>query len=181
MPEIKSTLDLVMERTRHLTLSEEEKKAAQREEQLKKVPGYAQRFSEGLWNRDRLKKELDQVPDEFREEVIRQLIRHFLSELGLEEKDRKSLEGLQYLAQDKDRIWVNQIGEVITSFEKAEKEQLPALEERMKAELSALGIGGSAVVVRGDTAPQWKTQKLDFQRRLREIRAAWEAAPEMRA
>ncbi len=43
MAEIKSTLDLVMEKTRDLVLSREERKAMEREEQMKKVPAAVQR------------------------------------------------------------------------------------------------------------------------------------------
>ena len=44
MAEIKSTLDLVMERTRHLTLSESEKTAQSAAEAQKRVAGLVQRY-----------------------------------------------------------------------------------------------------------------------------------------
>jgi hypothetical protein len=40
MAEIKSTLDLVLEKTKHLKLSAEEKAEMQMQDFLKKVPGY---------------------------------------------------------------------------------------------------------------------------------------------
>ncbi len=50
MSEIKSTLDLVMERTRHLSLSEEEKKRQQTEQFEKRLQGLLQQYADGALN-----------------------------------------------------------------------------------------------------------------------------------
>ncbi|MDJ0804906.1 MAG: hypothetical protein QNI97_18670 [Desulfobacterales bacterium] len=47
MGEIKSTLDLVMERTRHLSLSEEERQHQQAEEFEKRLQGLLQQYADG--------------------------------------------------------------------------------------------------------------------------------------
>ncbi|MDD2603713.1 MAG: hypothetical protein PHF66_02740 [Desulfobacteraceae bacterium] len=54
MGEIKSTLDLVMARTRHLTLSETEKRQQQREEGRKRLAGLIQQYEDGLLSPQRL-------------------------------------------------------------------------------------------------------------------------------
>ena len=46
MGEIKSTLDLVMDKTRHLTLSDEEKQEQKEKEFRKKLKGPAQKFQD---------------------------------------------------------------------------------------------------------------------------------------
>ena len=48
MAEIKSTLDLVLERTKNLTLTEEEKKSLQRKELEGKIRGWGQKYLDGL-------------------------------------------------------------------------------------------------------------------------------------
>jgi len=55
MGEIKSTLDLVMERTRHLALSEEEKEAHQREDFAKRLQGLLQQYADGAMAVDELR------------------------------------------------------------------------------------------------------------------------------
>ena len=173
MAEIKSTLDLVMEKTKHLTLSEEEKKAAERDEQLKKVPGYVQRFLEGTWGIRHLETELGQFATDIGSEMTRHLIEGLLSELDPEERGEKCLEGLEHLAREEERIWVDQIRDVLTSFKKVKQQKLPLFEEQMRTNLSALGIGGDAVVIRPNHSPEWREMEQDYRRQLREIETAW--------
>ena len=54
MGEIKSTLDLVMERTRHLSLSAEEKEEQQREDFAKRLQGFLQQYADGALTTDAL-------------------------------------------------------------------------------------------------------------------------------
>ncbi len=50
MSEIKSTLDLVMERTRHLSLSEEEKKSQQQAAYAKRLQGLLQQYGDQIFS-----------------------------------------------------------------------------------------------------------------------------------
>lgn len=54
MAEIKSTLDLVMERTRHLTMSAEEKAGQEKEEFEKKFKGLLQQYEDNILSADEL-------------------------------------------------------------------------------------------------------------------------------
>jgi len=58
MGEIKSTLDLVMEKTRHLTLSAEEKIDREKEEAKKGLNGFLQKYKDNVINLEELTKEL---------------------------------------------------------------------------------------------------------------------------
>jgi hypothetical protein len=59
--EIKSTLDLVLEKTRHLTLSEEEKAVQQREVSLKRLSGLLQKFGDLALSSEHLAGGLDEI------------------------------------------------------------------------------------------------------------------------
>ena len=59
MGEIKSTLDLVMEKTRHLTLSQEEKDSQKKVEVHKRLKGLVQKYRDNLLKKDGLGKELE--------------------------------------------------------------------------------------------------------------------------
>jgi hypothetical protein len=65
MGEIKSTLDLVMERTRHLTLSEEEKSAQNRSAYQKKLGGVIQKFLDGALRPEEVGRELSGIEADF--------------------------------------------------------------------------------------------------------------------
>ncbi|RJQ50526.1 MAG: hypothetical protein C4530_21370 [Desulfobacteraceae bacterium] len=61
MGEIKSTMDIVMEKTRHLTLSREEKEAQRKEEIGKSLKGLVVRFKDGILTMERLAEELKSI------------------------------------------------------------------------------------------------------------------------
>lgn len=50
MGEIKSTLDIVMEKTKHLSMTHEEKLANEKEEVQAAVRGLAQKYNESICN-----------------------------------------------------------------------------------------------------------------------------------
>ena len=58
MGEIKSTLDLVMERTRHLSLSDEEKQLQQTEAFEKRLQGLLQQYDDGALTVDKLRERI---------------------------------------------------------------------------------------------------------------------------
>jgi hypothetical protein len=58
MAEIKSTLELVLERTRHLTLTEEEKREHALAEFKKSLSGLIQRYQDGVLTPDRFREDL---------------------------------------------------------------------------------------------------------------------------
>jgi hypothetical protein len=67
MAEIKSTIDLIMERTKNLSLSEEEKTAIRRREAEGKAKGWIQRYRDGMATLRDLKKEYAEEKKEFPE------------------------------------------------------------------------------------------------------------------
>jgi hypothetical protein len=63
MGEIKSTLDLVMEKTRHLSMSEDEKKAQQQEETRKVLRGFILKYRDQILQQEQFEKELNRLSD----------------------------------------------------------------------------------------------------------------------
>ena len=61
MGEIKSTLDLVMEKTRHLTLSAEEKHEQNRLAEQKRLNGLLQRYEDGLLSLEQLQASMKEM------------------------------------------------------------------------------------------------------------------------
>jgi hypothetical protein len=64
MGEIKSTMDLVMERTRHLSLSDEEKTHQRKEDFQKRLQGLLQRYADGALTVDGLKERIETLQAE---------------------------------------------------------------------------------------------------------------------
>ena len=173
MAEIKSTLDLIMEKTKHLTLSAQEKQQIEREDHLKKVPGYVQRFLDDALSLSNLIRELAAAPEPLREEIRRELIRRFLERFSLTATGKKSLEALQELSGSQNLARVRQLRSLLERFEASREELVTVQTERMRAELAATGISGSAVVVRVEASPQWLALELEYHRELSELQDAW--------
>lgn len=62
MAEIKSTLELILERTRNMTLSEEERREQATKEFREKVNGFLQKYLDELMDMDHLLQELERLP-----------------------------------------------------------------------------------------------------------------------
>ena len=61
MGEIKSTLDLVMERTRHLSMSAEEKAHQQQADFAKRLQGLLQQYADGAMDVERLRDRISAI------------------------------------------------------------------------------------------------------------------------
>ena len=61
MGEIKSTLDIVLEKTKHLKLSQDEKRAQKSKEFEKRLMGLLQKYLDQLLNLHQLQKELNRL------------------------------------------------------------------------------------------------------------------------
>lgn len=66
MGEIKSTLDLVMEKTRHMTLSAEEKARQQKADFEKRLQGLLQQYEDQVLSTDELRKRIEQLQAELK-------------------------------------------------------------------------------------------------------------------
>jgi hypothetical protein len=84
MSEIKSTLDLVMEKTRHLTMSQEEKEAQKRIEANRRLQGLLQKYQDNLLKKENLKKELDSLKIAYELDVDEMLADLLLNNLKLD-------------------------------------------------------------------------------------------------
>jgi hypothetical protein len=65
MGEIKSTLDLVMEKTKHLSLSEEEKLNTKKIDMQNKIRGLINKYEESTLNFTELKKSIDSLQKQY--------------------------------------------------------------------------------------------------------------------
>jgi hypothetical protein len=92
MGEIKSTLDLVMEKTRHLTLSQEEKEEQKHIEVNKRLKGLLQKYQDNLLKKEDLEKELDSLKKAYDLKVDKMLSRMLLDSFKLGHKNESLFE-----------------------------------------------------------------------------------------
>jgi len=152
MAEIKSTLDLIMEKTRNLSMTPEEKEALRRKEWHSRIQGWLQRYLDGLMGTNSLKEAIHDVQEPERalcQSLLRDEVRLRLQPEGNNERLLQLLRDV--LGED-----TTPLSRAIASFQKDMRLQA---EEHVKEGLAALGqqgIRGSAVMPNLDRAPSWE-------------------------
>jgi hypothetical protein len=180
MAEIKSTLDLVMERTRKAVLSDEEKTEIQRQELYRKAEALFRRFQEDLLSLDGIGRELVRLPEPeqapVREAFVR-LCAGGLSEAGANEKLLKGIEvvGARPVADVERRL--TQLQEAYRAEREEGRCRLTcAMAEALRGE----GFWGSAVEPAIEGTPEWEdllaSLETAFKGRLDEIRVILKAS-----
>lgn len=173
MAEIKSTLDLVMERTRGLSMSDKEKKEMKQKELSDKISALIERFINDYMGMKWLEAELNDLgmgKDPKIREVLKGEILNRLSSNGSDpevtEKLLDALEGVAGFRSDACRG-------IIAAYNSALAEQKRIFSEKTKEGLAAQGISGPAVVPNIEADPGWTAarEKLaeDFRQKIRSI------------
>jgi hypothetical protein len=160
MAEVKSTIELIMERTKNLSASPQEREAFHRREREKHLRSLVQRLLEYSLS-------IDDVRDE----------------LEKEKKSGRAAEALEHLKSalaghvdpeaDNDRL-LRLIHELVGTSEETLRETVLSCREELdtwkkgirqsrKKELEAKGIAGSAVLPNPEADPQWKARREQLQ------------------
>jgi hypothetical protein len=169
LAEIKSTLDLVLEKTRDLTLSKEEKLSLAREEQDRKIQGMVNRYLDYILPLSRLKEEMESVDSKEHSIAGRLLKKHLLARFDLDGDNRSILSALGEIAG----FDVAPLAIVQKEYQAEREETRRAFDEKILLALEKRGVSGSAVVPNLDQIPDWdqflKTLRQRYQERLKII------------
>lgn len=151
MGEIKSTLDIIMERTKNLTMNEEEKEGLRRTELTERVKGWVQRYSDNRITEKTLKSELkEEGKDNY--PMLQELLKVELVEsLKLDDDNVKIFGLMKNLLNIKDAPYVKIIKDfqMIAAIEKSKRL------EAIKKVLTKKGVRGSAVIPNLDHDTEW--------------------------
>lgn len=163
MAEIKSTLELAMERTKKITISEEEKEEIKRKEIWQKATGLSHRYREGHLPLSEILKEIERMEEKTGIIVKKILLSQWIDALSLSDEDERLLKGIESL-NHRDVDEVKQRHQHLLSQYRREKEKVKQ-ELRVQSEeaLKREGIYGSAVEPNIEGGKPWKKEleKLD--------------------
>jgi hypothetical protein len=172
--EIKSTLELTMERTKKIAISEEEKKEIKRKEILQKVTGLFHRYREAYLPLNDILKEIESMEEKTATIVKEVLLSQWIDALSLNEEDERLLKGIEALKHRRIREVKEKFHDLLSRYqrekEKIEQEVRFQSTEALKKE----GIYGSAVEPNIEEGKLWKREleKLDhlYRSKLEEIK-----------
>ena len=166
MGEIKSTLDLVMEKTKNLNLSEEEKQDQKNKEVESRLRGLVQKYQDEMISREQFKAEYETLrkAHDLTGEKHQHLLRAICNRIELG-KDNRVLLGLLPQFTDSD---TEGLISVLRDFDTAIQTAAAAQSQIAKDELArSHHISGSAVVPNLETDKEWQAMA-------NEIRATFE-------
>jgi hypothetical protein len=99
MGEIKSTLELALERTRNLVITQEEREEIKRQELLKKATGYSHRYMAGHIPMHEILREIERMTDQEKSKVKKLLLSQWMEALSLESDHGRLFDGIESLSQ----------------------------------------------------------------------------------
>ncbi len=174
MGEIRSTLELAMERTKKFTISEEEKEEIKQREILQKAAGLFHRYREGHLSLNEVLKEIERMERKTAATVKEFLLAHWIDALSLEDNNERILKGVDSL-KEKSAAEVKQRFDRLVSQYQTEKEKVKEkVGIQMRDALKKDGIWGSAVEPKLEGSELWKkeNENLDqsYRMKLEEIR-----------
>ena len=156
MAEIKSTLDLVMEKTKHFSLTSEERELQKRNELKKRIMGLVQKYEDELLSAEQVRVDYEKLKAEFKLSENAALIEVLFDQLEIGHDNRPMIDLLQELC-DLDmtpiRSIIDDCRQTLYHAAKNQQAQLKQLLAREKR------ISGSAVVPKLETDLDWQRQQ----------------------
>lgn len=154
MAEIKSTLDLIMEKTAGLTLSREEKAEAESREREKRARGIALRLLEGTLRPRELEAEISRAAGDDRTGFLALVGAELIRAADLGRADGPGLEeALAALFPEREAELRSALREVREEYARETARIEEAEAEKFLAELKRRGIYGSAIRPQVEAAP----------------------------
>jgi hypothetical protein len=164
MGEIKSTLDLVLEKTKNLTLSSEEQEEQKQKEIENRIKGMMQKYQDGILSKNQLLTDFEMLKQDYNVPQNDSLINEITKRIEPDQDNQPLLELLQECCT----IDTAAIESIIDDFRKAHLTASQNRMELLKEELAQqYNIAGSAVLPNLDADEQWRQEA-------REMRAGYE-------
>ena len=152
MGEIKSTLDLVMEKTKHLTLSQEEREKQKYIEVNKRLKGLLQKYQDNLLRKEQLGQELEGLRKTFDLNVNVMLSRIILDSIKFGNNNKSLFELLSEICG----LDVSGLEDLFREFQKTIDIASKKRTDEIMATLTKKHfISGSAVVPNLETDREW--------------------------
>jgi hypothetical protein len=164
MGEIKSTLDLVLEKTKNLTLSSEEKEEQKQKEIENRIKGMMQKYQDGILSKNQLITDYEILKKDYTIPQNNSLIIEITQRIEPDQDNQHLLELLQECCT----IDTAAIETIIEDFRKKYITASQNRIERLREDLAQRhNISGSAVFPNLDVDEQWRQE-------VRELRAGYE-------
>jgi hypothetical protein len=169
MGEIKSSLELAMERTKKFAISEKEKEEIKQKEIMQKATTLFHRYREGYLPLNDILKEIEKMNKRISAMVKESLLSQWINALSLDDDNERILKGIESLKQrnidEVKQKFHSLLSQYLSEKEKVKEEVRVQFTEALRKD----SIYGSAVEPKLDGAELWKkeNEKLDHSYRVK--------------
>jgi len=172
--EIKSTLDLVLEKTRNMSLTSEEKKQLDEEAAMKRARGLFQKYVDGVCGLRELEEYVKQGTESNPEKTRRHISLFMIESLAPGMAENIHLEGLKAWLGPKADSEIDSAAVILDWYREEVSKLHEEIENKLKIDLEQRGIRGSAVKAKVTEDKQWRARKEELkqeaERRLENIK-----------
>jgi hypothetical protein len=163
MAEIKSTLELALERTKKFTLSEKEKEEIKQKEISEKATSLFHRYRDGHIPLNEVQKEIERMDEKTAGMVKENLLSRWIDALSLNEEGERLLKGIGLLKNGKIEERGEEFHHLLSQYQKEKEKARQGAKVLLAEILRKEGIDGDAVEPNVERSPLWKEEceKLD--------------------
>ncbi|MEW6374560.1 MAG: hypothetical protein AB1502_02065 [Thermodesulfobacteriota bacterium] len=174
MAEIKSTLELAMERTKKIAISDKEREEIKRKEVSQRVKGLFHRYVEGYLPLNEILKEIERMEKNGATTVKEALLSQWIDALSLNDELERLLKGIESLKyRDLDDV-KQKLLHLLSQYRREKERIKQEVEVQSLESLRREGIYGNAVEPSIEKDQTWKKEleKLDhlYREKLEEIK-----------
>ena len=158
MGEIKSTLELAMERTKHFAISEKEKEEIKQKEVLQKATSLFHRYREGHLSLNEVLKEIERMERRTATTVKKHLLSHWIDALSLDDDDERILKGVESLKERSIAEAKQRFHDLLSQYQREKEKVKEKTGVQLIEALKKDGIYGSAVEPKLEGSELWKKE-----------------------
>ena len=155
MAEIKSAIELAMERTKGLRLSQKEMKKLKEEEIQSKAHGLVNRYLEVDFHLREVERELDRFDSAERQYLEKLFIQYLAEAIDLDRDNDLIFQGFEsFRVGSKGSI--QKMKDLIQSYQEEKDREYSKIEKDLLSKFERLRISGSAVQPKVEGSPEWE-------------------------
>lgn len=172
MGEIKSAIELAMERTKGLVMDDQEKREAADREMGSRVSGLLRRYLEEMIDWEDFQKEYEKLGGE-KAQKNKLLLEAALTEFGLSDNNEKAFDILSFVGGGVDVRLKEEIEALRLEFHERITAEVEGAKAKITARLKEMGISGNAVEPNVTEWDEWKVAVNEVKSLFRKRLDAW--------
>jgi hypothetical protein len=153
--EIKSAVELAMEKTKGMHLSREEKEKIKEEELHAKAQSLVNRFLEVDFHLKEVEKDLAKYRPEQREHLEKLMLHYLCEAIQLDRDNDLIFQGVEAF-QKESKNTIKKIRELIEDYRRRQEKEYKQAEKILLKKWEREGISGSAVQPKIEGSPEWQ-------------------------